>query len=357
MDTGVKISLTAHAGLIILGLSSSFFNDHGEPPLEVAEVSLLSSDEFAELMPSAPRAGSDAPEQPVVEPQETEVEIATPTEEVVPVEPVVEPEVLPEIPEAPEAPEAPENPVVEPEVAPEPADRVAPEPAPEAPTDAEDAPVKQVTTEADPTATQAAPEEVEQAPKEATTEIVTEAEKPKTSAPLTSPRPKTRPKKLVPEKPVVAEAETPKEEPKEVPKDNTANDILKALEAAEAERKANDAKKSTTDGTGGGTKLSAGEINGLILKVQDCWSVPVGLRNAANLVVTLSVELSPHGRLVDVPKIIDPVGALSPEQQQAFESARRALIACQPYQLPEEKYKSWNNMEVVFNPKKMVLRQ
>jgi hypothetical protein len=364
VDTGVKISLAAHVGLIALGLSASFFEDRGEPQLEVLSVDFLSADEFAALTPDAPRA-SEAPTQPTTpQPEDPEVAIATPEPELEPVELEVEPEVLPEIPTAPETPEAPENPEVvaepEPEVTPKQADRIAPEAAPKAPTDAEEAPVKVEAPKPEPKAEPKpepapVPEVVEQAPKEATTEIVTEADEPKTNAPLTSPTPKSRPKNLPKPKPKVAEK--PKEEPKPKPVDNTANDILKAIEADQKKQADAVAKASTTNGTGGGNKLSKGEINGLILKVQDCWSVPVGLRNAANLVVTLSVELSPHGRLVDVPKIIEPTGSLSPEQQQAFESARRALIACQPYQLPQEKYESWNTMEVVFNPKKMVLRQ
>ena len=359
MDTGVKISLGLHAGLIAAALSSSLFSHEEEKPLEVAEVSLMSADEFADLMPDAPRA-SNAPTQPEPSVEDTEVAIARPEPEPTPVEPVIEPDVLPEIPTAPETPEAPENPEVqpEPEVTPKPADRIAPEAAPEAPADAEEAPVKTEAPKPEPApekTPEVAPKEVEQAPKEATTQIVTEADQPKTKAPIKSERPKTRPKNLPKPQPKVAEK--PKEAPKPKPKapDNTANDILKAIEADQAKQKA--AKPSTTNGTGGGTKLSTGEINGLILKVQDCWSVPVGLRNAANLVVTLRVELSPHGRLVDVPRLIEPQGALSSEQTQAFESARRALIACQPYQLPKEKYESWNTMEVVFNPKKMVLRQ
>jgi hypothetical protein len=40
----------------------------------------------------------------------------------------------------------------------------------------------------------------------------------------------------------------------------------------------------------------------------------------------------------------------------AFGAARRAVLRCQPYELPAEKYAQWQEIEMVFNPSEMRLR-
>jgi hypothetical protein len=44
--------------------------------------------------------------------------------------------------------------------------------------------------------------------------------------------------------------------------------------------------------------------------------------------------------------------------RQAFEAARRAVIRCgtSGYDLPEESYDHWRELELVFNPEEMRLR-
>jgi len=38
---------------------------------------------------------------------------------------------------------------------------------------------------------------------------------------------------------------------------------------------------------------------------------------------------------------------------QAYETARRAILRCQPYALPPEKYPQWRQIEMTFNPEEM----
>ena len=55
----------------------------------------------------------------------------------------------------------------------------------------------------------------------------------------------------------------------------------------------------------------------------------------------------------------DPVN-LSPNSGvgmiQAYEAARRAVLRCQPYKLPADKYETWREMEIELDPSEMVLR-
>lgn len=107
-----------------------------------------------------------------------------------------------------------------------------------------------------------------------------------------------------------------------------------------------------------GPPMTQGEKDALRLSVQRCWNVPAGLANASDLRVVVAVELSPNGQIVGQPRLIEPADASRPEIRVAFETARRALLRCQGsgYDLPQEKFAQWKNLEVAFDPKGMLSR-
>ncbi|MHA3977733.1 hypothetical protein ACW9UR_08635 [Halovulum sp. GXIMD14794] len=107
-----------------------------------------------------------------------------------------------------------------------------------------------------------------------------------------------------------------------------------------------------------GPPLTQGEKDALRLSVQRCWNVPAGLPNATDLRVVVAVELSPNGQIVGQPRLIEPADANRPEIRVAFEAARRALLRCQGsgYELPQDKFAQWKNLEVAFDPKGMLSR-
>ncbi len=390
METGTKISVSAHAVIIAVALFWPLFEGSKDvQTVQISDVSLISTEEFLSLQAPAPKAAMAAPTLPEQAVPDDQVAILQPEPEPAPTpappppaiaEPVTEPEppapdvgVLTEPPTATPAIEdqagedKPEPP--QPDATPAPSPRVASENNPEAPTDAEVAKEAEKASEESETADKPVEATTEKAPKQSSTEIVTEAEKPKeTLAPVKSVRPKSRPADLLtrreepepepevkPEPEKVAKAEPkPKPEPKPAPKpaespeDLIAKQIAADMAAAE--------KQTATAGPGGsGQALTDTERKGLVVAVQDCWSVPIGIQNASELVVTLAVDLAPNGGLSSSPKLIEPSTA-DGQIQQAFEAARRALIACAPYDLPPEKYETWKRLEVVFNPKNMVLR-
>ncbi len=362
--------------------------------VQISDVSLISTDEFLAMQAPAPRASVIPPARPAEIAPEDQVAILKPEPEPAPepvapppppvIEPAAEPEppapdlgVLTEPPTAVPAAEdqpgetRPEPPV--PDATPAPSPRVASENNPEAPTDAEVAKTPEKASVESETADKPVEATTEKAPKQSSTEIVTEAEKPKEpTVQIKSVRPKSRPADLMtrrqepepepapavkpePEEVVKAEPKpTPKPEPKPAVKpEPSAEDLIAAQIAADMLAAQ---KESATAGPGGqGQALTDSERKGLVVAVQDCWSVPVGIQNASELVVTLAVDLAPNGGLASTPKLIEPKTA-DGQIQQAFEAARRALIACAPYDLPPEKYDTWKRLEVVFNPKNMVLR-
>ncbi len=101
-------------------------------------------------------------------------------------------------------------------------------------------------------------------------------------------------------------------------------------------------------------ELSNSEVEGFKVQMSKCWSVPIGAANAHKLIIAVRVALSPEGRLLTRPEIVNDPGTRNPFFRTAAESALRAIRRCQPFRMPEEKYESWKNMTLVFNPAEMV---
>lgn len=355
MDLGTKISAVLHAGMIGAAIfGGAFFRADKPEAIQVSDVSIISSEAFDAMKTTTPETVPAAPKEPV--PAEPVAEKSKP------IEPVAEPTSKPE----PKPEPTPE--VAKPEIKPEPQEQVAilapkPEPKPRlrpAQRIAEQAAkkpdvnakqaketVKEVAPDENAKAVDPVVEKQPTAPKEAATEIVTEVDKPSDLAPQKSALPPRRPRNMQDK---VARANTPK--PVVKPKsDDTADAITQAL--AQAEKEAANARASSAPT---GPPLTGGERDGLVLAVQDCWNVPVGLANDGSLAVVVAVEMNKDGSLAGAPKLIDPAGAPTGAIKQAYEAGRRALIRCAPYALPKDKYEHWRQLEVVFNPENMVVK-
>ncbi len=397
MQTGTKISLVAHATLIgvaVFGMPFTRKND--AETIQISQVSIMTSTEFeamgsrspapvfeqpdqmqvavnSEQSPSLPTA--DATPTPLQQPDEQAAPAVEDTPDVsglqeqpqpdITVEsPVIAPQandsvgttlVVPDAPIANQQSEGQQQPkqlaMVQPK--PRPAPRIDTTAAEKPPTDAKTAPEEQQATTPDTTATKPVDEAVEKAPKQAATEIVTVPEvDPNSAAPAKSSRPRGRPRDI---------ARKAKQAKELAEKRAKADAAKKAREAKAAEANAiRDALIKATqeqlNSAPKGPPLTSSERNGLVLAVQQCWNVPVGVQDAGDLVVVLSVELARDGSLAGNPRLIDPAGTPQGTVRQAFEAGRRALIRCAPYALPADKYEQWRQLEVVFNPKTMVVK-
>ncbi|MBV1864356.1 MAG: hypothetical protein KUG74_07940 [Rhodobacteraceae bacterium] len=393
METGIKISLVAHCTLIGLALFGSSFRFADDiETIRISEVSLMTSSEFEAMTSRSPAPVIEQPEQ--IQPAlPSEDSVIPPVEESAP-KPPVQPleEHAPSFEETPDVtglqePEFPELEVESPTLAPQANDSVGntlvlpdspvldqqmdgarrpdqlammkpqPRPAPridtraaeKPPTDAETAEQAQQATTPDAAATQQVDKVEEQAPKEATTEIVSEPEfDPNSTAPAKSSRPRGRPRDIA------RKAQQAKDKAEKV-----AAQKARAAKEAEAQAIRDALIQATAEALNSaptGPPLTFSEREGLVLAVQECWNVPAGLENAGDLVVVLSVDLSKDGDLTSSPRLIDPAGSARGTILQAFEAGRRALIRCAPYDLPQDKYEQWRQLEVVFNPKKMVVK-
>ena len=102
-----------------------------------------------------------------------------------------------------------------------------------------------------------------------------------------------------------------------------------------------------------GERMSLNEIDAFRAQIRACWSVPAGAKNAENLLVRVRVQLDPTGRPI-AKKIINRAQLNDSFFLSAAESVLRAIERCQPYKMPPEKYESWREMELNFDPSKML---
>ena len=372
VQTGTKISGTAH--LVLLGWAAFGGSFNSDPlPFEVQDVSIITAEQFAAMTASMqvpdvtatpvaltePEPETPAPEisaEPDEAPTQATPEVASqPT-------PDTEPETVPDQPapeveaiEATPQPPAPDV-VVEPLAPgpddtpqPPPIDRVAPVPVVAPPPDA--TPDVQETPPVNADEGAESPQEPAEAtaPEEATDQIVTEADEPASLAPTRSPRPPSRPTR--PSKPTT---ETATSEPAEAaePKPATQSGVNDAL----AEALGN---PTPTPATPTGPPLTGGEKDALRVAVSSCWNV--GSLSTAALGTTVVVGVSmtrqgkPEGGSI---RLLSSSGGPESAAKQAYEAARRAIIRCgaKGFNLPDEKYSQWRDIEMTFNPERMRIK-
>lgn len=117
------------------------------------------------------------------------------------------------------------------------------------------------------------------------------------------------------------------------------------------------AKRSTEQASLGAQKatggtLSASEMDALRGQISRCWSPPAGAAEAGSFRVSISMQLDQSGELTGMPKIVSGGGS-SMAERAASDAAVRAVRRCAPYNLPAEKYDTWAEVTVNFDPSQM----
>ena len=377
MHIGHYISGFAHSVFLFWAILGDLFDPNEAPPLDVTNVSVISTSEYAAIiMPDAPPDAEisldnmlspslDAqalPDQPTAE--QSMVNFTDPEQ----MDPVSKPDDVPRrldpliIPvpqledklpdmdtpssdtlallQSPDKIEVPYK-----------AERIAPMAvAPSAPdvrideqTQEAALPAETINTPEQPELEQI-PEPKETAEPKAAIEISPEVPKDLPTAPKISLRPKARPAPTI----------EPESAVKSEPKKNTQEAINVALKAALEDTTNPDTVKKAPSGP----PMTASEKDGLRLSVQKCWVVDVGSQ-AANVIVTVSVSMNPDGTVIaNSLRLKNSQGGSEGSIEAAFQAARRAILRCQKksYNLPEEKYDHWREIEFTFDPRKMRVR-
>ncbi len=103
---------------------------------------------------------------------------------------------------------------------------------------------------------------------------------------------------------------------------------------------------------GSAARLSQSEIDAFKRRISDCWIPPVGMDSAQELVVVFRVIFNPDGSVKSGPDVVE--GKPDVNGPVFAESARRAILKCQPYtMLRRETYDSWKDIELAFRPSEM----
>jgi hypothetical protein len=94
------------------------------------------------------------------------------------------------------------------------------------------------------------------------------------------------------------------------------------------------------------------EIDAIRHKIEGCWAIPAGAREADKLVVSIRVWVNPDGTVRDA-RILDQARLSEAFFRKAAESALRAVLnpRCSPLPIPINKYEQFKEMVLDFNPK------
>jgi len=86
-------------------------------------------------------------------------------------------------------------------------------------------------------------------------------------------------------------------------------------------------------------------------QIERHWNFDVGARDAANLIVNVHVQLLPDGTVASADIVVDSARASDGFYQSAAESARRAVLAASPLQLPPGSYEKFKDFTFRFDPR------
>ena len=84
------------------------------------------------------------------------------------------------------------------------------------------------------------------------------------------------------------------------------------------------------------------------------WSPPAGVKDDYSLDVSLDVQLRQDGSVISVNFMPETAARMrsNPQMRAAAQSARRAVLKASPLKnLPLNKYGSWKDMTLNFNPR------
>lgn len=244
---------------------------------------------------------------------------------------------------APKPEPVPEKPTPEPvKVAePKPAPDPAPKPAPEKPAEPAPAPVEVAALPAESTPDPVAEAITEAAPSEPSF----------TALPSAGPVPQSRPE---PQKAVAKTQASEKESSKE--SDFNADQVAALLNKQDAA--GGGAKRTTETASLGGSQttrgntLSQSEMDALRGQIQKYWNIIPGIADGGEVRVTVKMRLDLAGNIIGQPDVT-ATGGSAGTRGTLSGSARRAVLRAQPYQLPKEKFDSWSEVIVNFDPSQM----
>jgi hypothetical protein len=152
--------------------------------------------------------------------------------------------------------------------------------------------------------------------------------------------------------------DAPTQPARDTPKFN-ADQVAQLLDKREPQRQVATAQSLNDSATLGAAvgapdaQLSQSEIEALRKRITDCWSPPPGIDVNTRLYVVLRVLFKTDGSMVQAPTLVE--GSASALGPALAESAKRALLLCQPFtMLKPEHYDQWKDLELKFDPHELL---
>lgn len=202
-------------------------------------------------------------------------------------------------------------------------------------------------------------EKVQAAPKEAkpTPPVRTAEPKPVATPPAPTPEKKKEPKPVV-------KKEEKKEKPKKKEREQDLSAVLAAVKkTAQQDQNKNDKEDSDTSPKSRSSSydptkpLSLSQKDFIVSQFIQCWTPPIGAKDAHELIIVVDVELEQGGlvRSVKLNRTSQARASNDSFYRAAALSAIRAVKKCSPLKnLPTEQYSRWKEMELTFDPKDML---
>ena len=138
-----------------------------------------------------------------------------------------------------------------------------------------------------------------------------------------------------------------------------ANQVAQLLDKRQPQRQIATAQTINDSATLGAAigaqnaQLSQSEIDALRARISNCWSPPPGIDINSKLYVVLRVLFKTDGSMSQAPVLVE--GSASPLGPALAESAKRALLLCQPFtMLKPEHYDQWKDIELKFDPHELL---
>lgn len=104
--------------------------------------------------------------------------------------------------------------------------------------------------------------------------------------------------------------------------------------------------------SGSDERLAADVVDALRRRIESCWRLPAGARDAQDLQIKLQFALSPDGMLSQYPVVLN--ASSHPAFDAAARSAQSAVKMCEPYNfLPVDKHDIWGEVILTFDPSRM----
>ncbi len=125
----------------------------------------------------------------------------------------------------------------------------------------------------------------------------------------------------------------------------TEGESAAPLETAEAET--GEAEKAKQDVQGNDDAISATIVDALVSKVKECFNIPPAAREA-DISVQIRFQLNQDGSVRGQPEVANSSG--DPVFAATARAAMSAIVECQTYDLPQDRYDLWESNKLDFNP-------